>query len=48
MTQGIIRSFSGQVAVPAEAFAGVVAFALNQPPEVNINEILYRPTNQEL
>lgn len=43
-----IRSFYDQVAVPGESFARVVAFALSQPPEVDINEILYRPTNQEL
>lgn len=43
-----LRSFYTQVAVPAESFARTVAFALSQPPEVDINEILYRPTRQEL
>ncbi|MBR1172592.1 SDR family oxidoreductase [Bradyrhizobium sp. KB893862 SZCCT0404] len=43
-----IRSFYQQVAVPADSFARAVAFALSQPPEVDINEILYRPTKQEL
>ena len=42
------RGFYAQVAVPAESFARAVAFALSQPPEVDINEILYRPTMQEL
>ncbi|OKO88277.1 oxidoreductase [Bradyrhizobium sp. NAS80.1] len=43
-----LRDFYAQVAVPAESFARAVAFALSQPPEVDINEILYRPTRQEL
>jgi NADP-dependent 3-hydroxy acid dehydrogenase YdfG len=43
-----VRAFYGQVAVPAESFARAVAFAMSQPPEVDINEILYRPTRQEL
>ena len=42
-----LRGFYAQVAVPAESFARAVAFALSQPPEVDINEILYRPTRQE-
>jgi NADP-dependent 3-hydroxy acid dehydrogenase YdfG len=43
-----IRTFYDQVAVPAESFARAVAFAMSQPEEVDINEILYRPTRQEL
>jgi NADP-dependent 3-hydroxy acid dehydrogenase YdfG len=35
------------VAVPAGSFARAVAFAMSQPEEVDINEILYRPTRQE-
>jgi NADP-dependent 3-hydroxy acid dehydrogenase YdfG len=38
----------GEVGVPAEAFARVVAFAIEQPEDVDINEILFRPTAQEL
>ncbi|WP_046869245.1 SDR family oxidoreductase [Microvirga massiliensis] len=34
-------------AVPAESFAGMVAFAMNQPEDVDVNEILFRPTSQE-
>jgi|SRR5271166_1427760 len=34
------------VAVPADSFARAVAFAMSQPDEVDINEILYRPTAQ--
>lgn len=43
-----LRGFYEDVAVPADSFARAVAFALSQPPEVDINEILYRPTKQEL
>ena len=43
-----VRTFYEQVAVPADSFARAVAFALSQPAEVDINEILYRPTRQEL
>lgn len=43
-----IRAFYDQVAIPAESFARTVAFAIGQPDEVDINEILFRPTRQEL
>lgn len=43
-----IRDFYDTVAIPAESFARVVAFAISQPEEVDINEILFRPTAQEL
>ncbi|RUL98003.1 SDR family oxidoreductase [Rhizobium chutanense] len=33
-------------ALPASSFASVVAFAVSQPDEVDINEILFRPTSQ--
>ncbi len=36
-----------EVAVPADSFARIVAFAISQPEDVDINEILYRPTAQE-
>jgi len=42
-----IKMFYAQVAIPADSFARAVAFAISQPPEVDINEILYRPTRQE-
>jgi NADP-dependent 3-hydroxy acid dehydrogenase YdfG len=35
------------VAIPADSFARAVAFAVSQPDDVDINEILYRPTRQE-
>jgi len=36
-----------KLAVPADSFARAVGFAMSQPEEVDINEILYRPTGQE-
>jgi NADP-dependent 3-hydroxy acid dehydrogenase YdfG len=43
-----IRAFYDACAIPADSFARVVAFAISQPDDVDINEILYRPTAQEL
>jgi NADP-dependent 3-hydroxy acid dehydrogenase YdfG len=37
-----------EIAIPAESFARAVAFAISQPEEVDVNEILFRPTRQEL
>jgi NADP-dependent 3-hydroxy acid dehydrogenase YdfG len=37
-----------EAAIPADSFARAVAFAINQPDEVDINEIVFRPTSQEL
>jgi NADP-dependent 3-hydroxy acid dehydrogenase YdfG len=34
-------------AVPADAFANAVVFAISQPEDVDVNEILFRPTKQE-
>ena len=36
-----------ELAVPADSFARAVAFAMSQPEDVDVNEILYRPTRQE-
>ncbi|MGF6916336.1 SDR family oxidoreductase [Paraburkholderia sp. 40] len=33
-------------AIPASSFARVVAFAISQPDDVDINEVLFRPTTQ--
>ena len=43
-----IHDFYEKFATPADSFARAVAFAVNQPEEVDINEILFRPTRQEL
>jgi NADP-dependent 3-hydroxy acid dehydrogenase YdfG len=42
-----MRKFYEDVAVPAESFANAVAYAIDQPDDVDVNEILYRPTRQE-
>ena len=31
-----------------DSFARAVAFAISQPEDVDVNEILFRPTRQEL
>lgn len=36
-----------EIAIPAESFARAVAFAMSQPEDVDVNEILFRPTRQE-
>ncbi len=43
-----IHKFYEQVAIPAESFARAVAFAVGQPEDVDINEIVFRPTRQEI
>jgi NADP-dependent 3-hydroxy acid dehydrogenase YdfG len=43
-----IGKFYDEYAVPADSFARIVAFAVNQPDDVDINEVLYRPTSQVL
>jgi NADP-dependent 3-hydroxy acid dehydrogenase YdfG len=42
-----VRKFY-EIAIPADSFARMVAFAISQPEEVDVNEILFRPTRQEL
>ena len=43
-----IKKFYSEVAIPADSFARAVAYAMSQPDDVDINEILFRPTKQEL
>ncbi|MDB5298952.1 MAG: putative short-chain dehydrogenase/reductase precursor [Phycisphaerales bacterium] len=43
-----IRKFYDQVAIPPDSFARAVAYAIGEPEEVDVNEILFRPTRQEL
>jgi NADP-dependent 3-hydroxy acid dehydrogenase YdfG len=43
-----VRTFVQEIALPAESFARAVAFAMSQPEEMDVNEILFRPTRQEL
>jgi len=37
-----------EIGVSPDAFARVVAFAIGQPEEVDINEVLFRPVKQQL
>lgn len=37
-----------EIAIGADAVARAIAYAIEQPKEVDINEILLRPTAQEL
>ena len=45
---GNIHKFYAALAIPADSFARAVAFAMSQPEEVDVNEILFRPTRQDL
>lgn len=42
-----MQQFYKNYAIPADSFARVAAFVISQPEEVDINEVLYRPTRQE-
>jgi len=42
------QDYVAQIGVPAETLARLVAFSINEPEDVGINEILFRPTAQEL
>jgi NADP-dependent 3-hydroxy acid dehydrogenase YdfG len=43
-----IQKFYEEIAIPAESFARAVAFAMSQPEDVDVNEIFFRPTRQDL
>lgn len=47
-TSKMIDKMIGDIALPPDSFARCVAFAINQPAELDINEVLFRPTAQEL
>lgn len=42
------EDYVGAVGISPDSFARVVAFAISQPEDVDINEIIFRPTSQEL
>lgn len=42
-----VRALYQRVAIPADSYARAVVFAMSQPEDVDINEILFRPTAQE-
>ena len=43
-----VKGLYASHAISAESFANVVAFAMSQPEDVDVNEILFRPTSQEI
>lgn len=47
-TSDAVHQFYSAIAIPANSFARAVSFAISQPEDVDINEILFRPTKQEL
>lgn len=42
------KDFVGKIGLSPDAFARLIAFAISQPEDMDINEILFRPTAQEL
>jgi NADP-dependent 3-hydroxy acid dehydrogenase YdfG len=46
--QAQTKDFVSQIAIPPDSFARMVAFAINEPEEVDVNEILFRPTAQPI
>ena len=42
------QAFVDQVGISADSYARVVAFAISQPDDVDINEVIFRPVAQEL
>lgn len=45
IAENVRKRYEG--AIPPESFANIVSFAISQPEDVDINEILFRPTSQE-
>jgi NADP-dependent 3-hydroxy acid dehydrogenase YdfG len=43
-----MHKFYEEYAIPADSFARAVAFAISQPEDMDVNEILFRPTRQVL
>lgn len=44
--QGAARAAAEQLAIPASAIAQAIAFAIDQPANVDVNELIVRPTAQ--
>lgn len=42
------QDFVGAVGVPADSFARIAAFVIAQPEELDVNEVIFRTTAQEL
>ena len=46
--KGAMENFYAANEIPAASFARCVLFAISQPEEVDVNEIIFRPTRQEV
>lgn len=46
--QAANQDYVGKVGIPPDSYARMVAFAISQPEDVGVNEIIFRPTAQEL
>ena len=42
-----LEKMYGELGIPPESFARAVMFAMSQPEDMDVNEILFRPTRQE-
>jgi NADP-dependent 3-hydroxy acid dehydrogenase YdfG len=42
-----IQARLGDIAIPPDAIARAIAFAIEQPPEVDVGSIVIRPTAQD-
>jgi NADP-dependent 3-hydroxy acid dehydrogenase YdfG len=42
-----LQKMYGDLGIPPESFARAVMYAMSQPEDVDVNEILFRPTRQE-
>jgi NADP-dependent 3-hydroxy acid dehydrogenase YdfG len=47
VAEGVAQFYESH-AIPSSSFARCVLFAMSQPEEVDVNEILFRPTKQDL
>jgi NADP-dependent 3-hydroxy acid dehydrogenase YdfG len=43
-----MEQYYEEYAIPADSFARAVAYVVSEPEDVDVNEILFRPTRQEL
>lgn len=48
IARAALEAFGDEISIPPSAIAQCVLFAISQPEAVDINEIIVRPTNQEL
>ena len=46
--QAANQDYVGKVGIPPESYARMVAFVINEPEDVGVNEIIFRPTAQDL